>query len=76
MAQPDNWRQRERMAEQEDTFLDALDHLTDELGYPPTREELAQKMEVSIDTAQRVARRLLRDGRIIENGPRTMRIAL
>ena len=76
MAQPDNWRQRERMLQQDEAFLDALDHLTEELGYPPTREEMAERLDVSVDTVRRTAQRLLRAGQVTESGPRTMRIAL
>lgn len=76
MAQPDNWRQQERMQKQNRDFLDALDHLTEELGYPPTRQELADRLGVSVDTARRTAARLLKAGEVHESGPRTMKIAL
>lgn len=72
-----NWRQEQEAAEKRQAILDALDRLTDELGYPPTRKEIADHLGVSVSTVERFVKLMIQEG-LLEEGPspRTLRFPL
>lgn len=68
------WRQM-NATERKDAIVAAIAEMTEEVGYPPLRAELAAHCGMDLKTIRRYLLELLTEGRVAEpGGSRTLRV--